>query len=125
MTLQELYEALGGDYSDVTKRLPTEKMIDKFALKYLNDTSFNELKEALGNKDIETAFRAAHTLKGVALNLAFSELAVKASELTEALRENHRDGYTFDQFVEMFDIVEAAQNKTVDAINRYASEKTA
>lgn len=36
--------------------------------------------------DYESAFRAAHTLKGVALNLGLGRLAKSSSELTEALR---------------------------------------
>ena len=36
--------------------------------------------------DAKTAFRAAHTLKGVALNLGLTALAGVCSEMTEALR---------------------------------------
>lgn len=36
--------------------------------------------------DAKTAFRAVHTLKGVALNLGLTALAGVCSEMTEALR---------------------------------------
>ncbi|MDD6903197.1 MAG: Hpt domain-containing protein, partial [Eubacteriales bacterium] len=42
--------------------------------------------------DEEAAFRAAHTLKGVAKNLGFSDLGESASVLTEVLRNRTFDG---------------------------------
>lgn len=41
---------------------------------------------AVRTQDAETAFRAAHTLKGVALNLGLTDLAEAAAAMTEALR---------------------------------------
>ena len=41
---------------------------------------------AVAIKDWESAFRAAHTLKGVAQNLDFGDLGRSAAALTEALR---------------------------------------
>lgn len=52
----------------------------------LRDTSYSNLCAALNEGDYESAFRAAHTLKGVALNLGLGRLAKSSSELTEALR---------------------------------------
>lgn len=86
MTLSELYAALGGDVQAVLARIPSEAMIRKFAKMYPQDTSFAELRQAVDACDWDGAFRAAHTLKGVALNLGFSYLADAASALTEHLR---------------------------------------
>ena len=36
MTLKECYEALEGDYEGVVARLRSEKMVQKFVLKFLN-----------------------------------------------------------------------------------------
>lgn len=43
MTLKECYAALEGDYESVLSRLMTEKLVQKFALKFLDDASFNNL----------------------------------------------------------------------------------
>lgn len=86
MTLRECYETLGADFDGVLKRLCNEKLVERFALKFLNDTSFEELDKALGDKNYEEAFRAAHTLKGVAANLSFTKLQGVSAELTEMLR---------------------------------------
>ena len=69
MTLEQVYAAIGGDYKGVTERLPSADFVRRFALKFLQDDSFPNLKKALEEKDAPTAFRAAHTLKGVCQNL--------------------------------------------------------
>ena len=86
MTVKECYEVMKGDYDDVISRLRTDDRVKKFLLKVLDDTSFSTLCKALEEKNIEEAFRAAHTLKGVCKNLSIDNLAYSASNLTEALR---------------------------------------
>lgn len=66
MTLQEFYARVGGDYNATLSRLPSEALVKKFILKYPGDPSFAQLKDALAAQDWELAFRASHTLKGVA-----------------------------------------------------------
>ena len=86
MTVREGYEELGSDFDKVQNRLVSEALVKKFALKFLDDPSFQELKISLEAGDTETAFRAAHTLKGICLNLGFDKLLVSSQELTEKLR---------------------------------------
>ena len=87
MTIQECYEAIGGNYEDVLRRLRSEALIRKFTLKFLEDQSYSLLKQALGDNNCEEAFRGAHTLKGVCQNLSFDRLYEVSSELTELLRD--------------------------------------
>ena len=77
MTLEAFYAKIGGNSADVLRRLPSEAMVRKFIGKYPADTSWGSL---------EAAFRAAHTLKGVAQNLGFQKLYLSSTALTEALR---------------------------------------
>ncbi len=86
MTVKEFYEITGGDYARVTELLMRDELIKKFVLKFAEDGSYNNLKEAIAKGDIEGAFRAAHTLKGVAANLSFARLQSAVSDLTEQLR---------------------------------------
>ena len=86
MDLRECYAQLGGDYDAVIGRLRSEDRVIRFAGLFRADESFSLLETAMAASDWTTAFRAAHTLKGVALNLAFTRLADSSSELTEALR---------------------------------------
>lgn len=92
MNLQECYKALEGDYEGVASRLRSEKMIKKFVLKFLNDSSYQTLLTALEEKNGEEAFRAAHTIKGVCQNLGFTKLGDSSSRLTDALRDGSSDG---------------------------------
>ena len=87
MTVRECYEAIGGNYEDVLGRLQNDALIRKFTLKFLEDQSYLQLKQALENKNYEDAFRSAHTLKGVSQNLSFDRLYEVSNELTELLRD--------------------------------------
>ena len=80
MTVKECYEQMGSDYEGVLGRMGSEAMIKRFALKFLQDPSFNNLKENLEKNDGEEAFRAAHTLKGVCLNLGSEDMFQKVEE---------------------------------------------
>lgn len=82
MTLQEFYTRIGGNYDDTLRRIPSEALVRKFVLKYPNDPSFGQLKDALAAQDWETAFRASHTLKGVAQNLGMEHLYQVSSPCT-------------------------------------------
>ena len=111
MTVKECYEQMGSNSESVLGRMGSEAMIKRFALKFLNDPSFNDLKEDLIKKDGEEAFRAAHTLKGVCLNLGFDELYEVSAELTEKLRGRETAGSE-----ELFQKVSQKYQKTVAAI---------
>lgn len=87
MTLKECYAALGGDYDEVMGRLRSERLVQKFVLKFLDDGSYDLLCRSLEAGNRTEAFRAAHTIKGVCGNLAFTELLASSERLTEALRD--------------------------------------
>ncbi len=87
MTLQECYAALGGDYDEAMGRLRSERLVQKFVLKFLDDGSYRLLQDSLAAGDRAEAFRAAHTMKGVCANLAFNTLLASSERLTEALRD--------------------------------------
>lgn len=91
MTLEQCYEALGGNYAEVSRRLPSPRLVSKFVGKFLEDTSFQDLCAQLQAGNRPEAFRAAHTLKGVCANLSFSRLHASANALTEVLRQETPD----------------------------------
>ena len=86
MNINECYQAMGADYEEVFGRLRNERLITKFVLKFPGDPSFSQLQSTLEEKNVEEAFRAAHTLKGVAQNLGFTPLYEATATLTEVLR---------------------------------------
>lgn len=118
MTVKEFFDGIGGDYCDAVSRLMNDTLIRKFVLRFPADKSFDTLKAALESGDTEAAFVAAHTLKGVALNLAFKKLAEAAITLTDALRPENRAGYTMDHFSAMFREVDKEYGTVSAAIMR-------
>ena len=86
MNLEKCYIELGGNYAEVKTRLPDDRLIEKFLVKFLSDGSFAALSESVSAGDAKGAFLAVHSLKGVCANLSFTRLAESASELTEILR---------------------------------------
>ena len=87
MTVKECYEIIGANYEEVESRLRTEERIKKFLLKVLNDKSYDLLCDSIKQKNMEEAFRAAHTLKGISQNLSLTTLYQSSNLLSEKLRE--------------------------------------
>lgn len=113
MTLQEFYAAVGGNYDEAISRLMGEALLRRFVLKFLNDPSFAALKQAVENGDREEAFRAAHTIKGLCLNLSFGKLLQSSETLTESLRNEMPANVQ-----ELFAQVSEDYALTVDAIGK-------
>ena len=82
MTLQELYKAIGADYDEVLGRLRSERLIQKFTLRFPDDGSFDLLCHSLEEGNYEEAFRAAHTIKGTP--------APNTPELLDRVRQDYR-----------------------------------
>ena len=61
MSLKECYDKMGADYEDVLSRLRSEVLVRKFALKFLDDDSYANLKAAMESGNAPEAFRGAHT----------------------------------------------------------------
>ncbi len=113
MTVKECYDKIGADYEGVLQRLGSEVLVKKFALKFLDDASFQNLQKALKNGDAEEAFRASHTLKGICANLGLDNLYTVSSDLTEQLRGRSLDGYE-----EKYQKVEEQYHLTAEAIRQ-------
>lgn len=86
MKLNEFYTAVDGNYEDAMGRLQNEMFVGKFLRMLPRDGSMALLEEAMADGRANDAFRAVHTLKGIALNLSLTKLANACSQLTEVLR---------------------------------------
>ena len=117
MTMQECYQAMGADYDEVLGRLRSERLIQKFVLKFLDDPSYELLCQSMDSGDLETAFRASHTIKGVCQNLGFGPLGQSSHDLTEALRA--RDGV---QAAQLLGPVKEDYARAVAAISAFKAE---
>ena len=117
MTIVECYQQLGGNLENVKPRLPSDSLIKRFIIKFLDDSSYSELCDALQKGQRDEAFRAAHTLKGVCANLGFDQLENSASALTELLRP--KDIGIPEEAVSMMKDVKHDYEMTVGAIRAY------
>ena len=117
MTVKELYDSIGGNYTGALELFMNEKIVLKFALKFKNDKSFQMLEAALAKKDWHEAFVAAHTLKGICANLAFTRLLDSVSHLTDELRQE-ADSVS-ETAIKLFADVRSDYELTTDAIRRY------
>ena len=86
MNLEEFYKKVGGSYAEVSGRIPSVSLIERFLAKFLEDKSFGDLSASMEIGDRKGAFLAVHTLKGVCANLGFATLRESSSKLCEELR---------------------------------------
>ena len=113
MTVKECYESMESDYEGVIGRIGSEGLVKRFVLKFLDDPSYLNLEKAVQEQNAEEAFRAAHTLKGLCLNLGFDRLYKVSAELTEKLRESELNGYEA-----VYGKVQDEYKNTIDAIRK-------
>ena len=115
MTLRECYDSIGSNFEKaITRMCNKESMLAKFAKKFPSDPAYTGLVEAFESGDMPTAFRMAHTLKGVCLNLGLDKLQASASELTEALRNTEAPAANA---AELYEQVKKDYEITVTALN--------
>ncbi len=113
MTVKECYESMESDYEGVIGRIGSEGLVKRFVLKFLDDPSYLNLEKAIQEQNAEEAFRAAHTLKGICLNLGFDRLYKVSAELTEKLRGSDLNGYEA-----VYGKVQDEYKNTIDAIRK-------
>lgn len=86
MTIQEFYQAVGGDYDKMVIQMMGGERVRKMVGVFEKSKTMGKLTAAMEAEDYEAAFREAHNLKGMCLNVGIMNLADVSSELTESLR---------------------------------------
>ena len=86
LTIDSL-KAFGADTDDALARcMGNEAFYLKLIGKVPDDKNFEALDEAIRSNDLEKAFEAAHSLKGVLGNLSLTPIYDPVNEMTELLR---------------------------------------
>lgn len=89
---REKLESYGSDYEETMGRfLGDETFYLKILGMLMKDESMGKLRDALDSKDMEAAFDAAHTLKGIAGNLGLTPFYTAVGTMVEALRDRDPD----------------------------------
>ena len=93
-TLDKIKE-LGIDPKEgMTRCMNNEVFFFKMISMAISNEYFETLDKALNEGDLNTAFEAAHALKGVIGNLALAPIYIPLSEMTELLRTRKPADYT-------------------------------
>lgn len=87
----------GIDANEGIRRFNNNKeMYEKFLMNFPKDEHYNQMIQAIEEKNVEAAFQAAHALKGVSGNLSLIKLHQDIIPLVEELRNGsmeHTDEY--------------------------------
>lgn len=84
---QQYFEAYGADYKTTMERfMGNEAMYLKFLGMFFKDENIKLLGKAISDNNMDGAFEAAHTLKGVAGNMGLSPLYDSVCAIVEPLR---------------------------------------
>ena len=78
----------------LTRCMGNEAFYFKLIGKVIDDKNFQALEEAVAAKDLDAAFDAAHSLKGVLGNLALTPIYEPVYEITELLRARNDIDYS-------------------------------
>ena len=119
MTLQELYQNIGGDYDQALRVLHVEKLIDKHIRKFPKNGVVESLLAAGKTMDPTQLFETAHAVKGVSANLGLVGISELASDITEEYRPGSARRLTDDEVRAKVAELKAQFDKTADAIARY------
>ncbi len=122
MTLQELYQKIGGDYNQAIRVLRMEKLMDKHIRKLPKNGVVDALLKAGETMDPVQIFEAAHAVKGVCANLGLTGIAETASDIAEEYRPGNARGLTDEQVTEKIARVDQLYRHTVEVITQYEEE---
>lgn len=67
----------------------TPELATRLLLMFPKDENFKQLETALAADDVEAAFRAAHTLKGLSGSLCLNELYEPVCRLSDLLKQRN------------------------------------
>ena len=74
MTLQEMYDNIGGSYEQAARVLRVDKLIDKHIRKFKDNGVVEALLDAGESMDAVQMFETAHAVKGVCGNLGLTSI---------------------------------------------------
>ena len=76
MTTREFYESIGASYDSVLVRFGSEKMITKFAKRFADDTTFQDMCKALEEKNVKEAFTPSKAFAAILALTSFTRRAM-------------------------------------------------
>lgn len=122
MTVQELYEKIGGDFNAAKKILPSDALVARFVVKLLKDGSIQKLRDGLAAGDGKAIFEGAHALKGVTANLGLTTLSDLAAEIADEYRPGRERTLSDDELGAKIDELNAKFDSTSEEIASFQAQ---
>ena len=119
LSIQQLYELIGGNYDHAIQIMKKDKMINKYLLKLSGSGLYEELSAASADLDPTRMFEAAHAMKGVCANLGLDQLSELVGRITEEFRPGAARKHSDEEVREMLAETAALYEKTVEGIRQY------
>lgn len=129
MIILEKLKEVGTDIDTTLERfMGNKELYIKFLIKFTSDVSMQELESAVMCMNLEKAFNAAHTLKGVTGNLGLESIYTLIEPYVELLRGLNGIPLSVQKETEVkesFEAIKRAYNQVYDIIcacqNEYKS----
>jgi len=112
MTIKEFYDEISGNYQETLGRIMKEERIQKYLVKFAQNTDYDSFVSSLNEKNYEDAFRFVHNIKGMSLNLGLTRLGEISSVVCDELRSGVPTGNIKEDVAVLGDVY----NKTLSAI---------
>jgi len=122
MTIQELYQRIGGDYDQAIRVLRVEKLVDKHIRKLCQNGTVEKLLQAGKSMEPTELFETAHAAKGVCANLGLPQLAGLASRIAEEFRPGNPRTMTDAEVARKLAELSEIYARTAEGIRLYAGE---
>lgn len=119
MTLQELYQEIGGSYDQAISVLRVEKLVDKHIRKLTKNGVVDRVIAAGEGMDATELFESAHAMKGVCANLGLTRLAEAASEIAEEFRPGNPRACSDAAVKEKIAGIAGLYQQTAEGIRKY------
>ena len=122
MTVQELYESIGGNYESAKRVMMNDALISRFIVKLLDDKSCERLLNAEEGLDGPGLFEGAHAMKGVYANLGLDALSAAASEIAEEFRPGNPRRLSDEEVHARLADIRAQYERAIDGVRRFAGK---
>lgn len=114
MNIQEFYDSINENYENVSSRMMgNQKLVEKFVRKFLDDPTYEQIKEAAAKPDYDELLRTTHTMKGIASNLEFTHLQQKSAKAVDMIRAGQQE-----EVLPVVDEIEKEYQKVVENIKK-------
>lgn len=122
MTVQELYEKIGGNFDAAKKILPSEALIGRFVVKLLKDGSMQKLRDGVAAGDGKAIFEGAHALKGVTANLGLQNISGLAAEIADEFRTGRERSLSDEELQAKLDELNAKFDAASEEIAKFQAQ---